>query len=144
MNINVRAVDVHWTADGDLFITDDGDMHLATYDQNEVLVGAVARRLMSSKGDWSGQPQMGTDLISMMGLPNDAETANMIKSIITSSLTSDGLLKGEQLNVRCLPLDKYSILVSLVITALQGDEPLLLAFSYDLRDNKMIPRIITT
>ena len=37
MKINVKAVDVYWTADGDLFITDGGKMHLASYDYNEVL-----------------------------------------------------------------------------------------------------------
>jgi len=146
MNLTNDSVDLYWTVDGDLFFKDeDADVGLADADQNAILEGSIMRRLQSNIGDWRDQPEIGCNLSEFMGMPNTAETAALITDRIISSLTADDLVKGSDLNVDVVPIATNKILILLEVKALEatleGDE-ILIGFTYDMRDNRMIPRMV--
>ena len=150
-DIQSSTIDVHWTADGDLFhdhLT--GDLGLADAMDNLVLEGAVLRRLQSNHGEWRLTPNLGCNLSEFMGMPNTAETAIAIHNRIVGALTGDALIKPGNLSVDIIPISNHKILILLEIKAIMPfvdpvtgkvDNTIIIGFSYDMRDNRMVPRI---
>lgn len=144
MSLGLSSVDILWTVDGDFFLGDNSDLSKASSYKDEVLESAILRRLQSSSGDWALIPNFpGANLTEFIGLPNTPETAVLIKSAIVDTLTFDNLIRGHGLDVDVVPIGLREVMVVLVIPSLEKkDKPLVFGFSYDLRDNKMVPRIV--
>lgn len=144
MNINSLSKDYLWTGDGDFFFdpNGDGDIYIATSEGDEVLSSAVIKRLTSTEGDWGTVPELGTNLVDFIGLPNTRETGAFIQGRIENTLVQDLLIRSNAIGTEVFPLGPNEILIMMLIDSIDANEPLITAFSFDMRDNKMIPRII--
>lgn len=130
------------SADGDIVIDDiKGDLQVADSKELEIFKQNMIRRLMTSRGDFKFAPEAGADLSSFSGLNNTAETGAIIKSNIVSALTYDSLFSSSQIDVKVFPMNENTvgIIVTGQVSAVEADR-FSIAFSYDLRDNKIIPR----
>tara|TARA_B100000029_G_scaffold273582_1_gene268338 strand:+ start:247 stop:687 length:441 start_codon:yes stop_codon:yes gene_type:complete len=144
MNINSLSKDYLWTGDGDLFFdpNGNGDLYTATSEGDEVLSSAVIKRLTSSTGDWGTSPELGADLIDFIGLPNTRETAALIQTRVENILVQDLMIRSDAIGTEVFPIGPNELLVMMMIDSIDSSEPIITAFSFDMRDNKMIPRII--
>ena len=136
--------EVYFTGDGDLYFDPDGsgDLYIATGD--ELLSSLINKRLTSTEGDWASIPDLGANLVDFVGLPNTRETASYIQTRVQNILVQDGLVAGGDISVEVIPVGPNEILCILLIRSLERDtnEPIVTIFSFDMRDNKMVPRII--
>ena len=144
MPIDIQTKDLLWTADGDLYLDPDGDgdIYVATEIGDEILSSAIIKRLASTEGDWQTVPSLGANLSDFMGLPNTAETAAYLHSRILNTLTQDLLIRSADITLQIVPIGPHELLVVLLVKAIAASEPAVIGFSFDMRDNKMIPRII--
>jgi hypothetical protein len=137
-----RSKDFFISADGDIVIDDiKGDIQIADSKELEIFKQNMMRRLMTTKGDFKFAPEVGADLSSFSGLNNTAETGAIIKSNIITALTYDNLFSSSMIDIKVFPMSEnaVAILLTAQVSAVETDK-FSIAFSYDLRDNKIIPR----
>lgn len=144
MHINKQSRDIYLTPDGDFYKEEQGNVEIASSYKSRVLESAITTRLASSVGDWRDIPDFpGANLIDFMGLPNNPDVGALIQSRIVDTLTFDNLIKGYDLEVDVVPTGLREVLIILIVSSLEEEEaPLVFGFTYDIRDNKMIPRVI--
>ena len=138
--------DFYWTADGDLFLEDD-NLRQANSNDNLLLESVLLRRLMSSEGDWrplDGLPGYAASLTEFIGMPINEDVTELIKSRIINTLISPGGVRMTDLSVDCYPdplNNSVFIVISVASMDPNSDIPVILGLSYDIRDNKIVPRI---
>jgi hypothetical protein len=143
--LNQYSTDYFWTSDGDFF-QDGGDVARAGSPENAILYCSFIRRIQSSTHDWNLADDgnfRGIDLWQYRGLPNTQEVHDQITRDITTVLTD--LVDTSQLNVETFPISAHTLLVLVFAASLDfpnNREPVILSFDYDLRDNKVFPRIV--
>ena len=142
--ITSLSKDYLFTGDGDFFLDPNGkgDVYIATAENNEVLAASIIKRLTSTEGDWATAPNLGANLVDFVGMPNTRETAALLQSRIENILTQDLMIRSGSIGVDVIPVGPNELLVMCVAESVDNSEPLITAFSFDMRDNKMIPRII--
>lgn len=144
MNISEISKDFLWTADGDFYFDPDGEggMYVATAYNDEVLSSAIIKRLSSTQGDWATAPELGADLIDFVGMPNTRETAAYIVSRVENVLVQDLMINSSDINIEVIPTGPNEVTLILLVESINAEKPIVVGFSFDMRDNKMIPRII--
>ncbi|MBM08006.1 MAG: hypothetical protein CMF69_00280 [Magnetovibrio sp.] len=145
MNITTLSTDIFMTLDGDLYLDAEtgSDLYISGPRKNELLESICSRRILSTKGEWDFAPSCGTDLIDFVGQPNTEETSVLIKSAIMMSLTEDNLIRSSDLGVDGSPSGPNSMFFLLAFKGIEPTDPVVtLGWGYDLRDSKMVPRII--
>lgn len=144
MPIGKRTTDAWFSANGDLRLdSEKGDLKIATNEDRRVLRQTVLKILQSTYGDWSMHQDLGAGLSTFGGMPNTRETATLIESQIHSALTREGVLSSNMIRLQVLPVSNTELLVLLTVSVLfSRDAPITIQFSYDLRDNKFLPRIV--
>jgi hypothetical protein len=142
MLVTKNSIDLHWSQDGDFSLGVNGDIQKVDSSKARVARQLVVKRLQSSKGDWPLQQELGANVSAFAGQPNTREIGNLLKSNIIQSLTEGGLIRGDSLKVKIVPtaLTKISILIYATVT--MSNEPVTVHVEYDLRENKLIPRMI--
>ena len=84
---------------------------------------------------------VGVDLQRFFGLPNTPETAALIKAAIVAELTRSRLFSSRDIDVRVFPMDRHSVTVFFGIEGTTiSPQTFSMTFSYDMRDNRIIPR----
>jgi len=142
MIVTKSSVDLHWSQDGDFSLGVNGDLRKANSEGGRVARQLVMKRLQSSLGDWALHPDIGADLSHFAGLPNTRATGMLIKSKVTATLLEDGLLSGESLKVQVVPVSRTKVLVLIYARIHMSGEDIFINMQYDLRENKMIPRLV--
>tara|TARA_R100001082_G_C4340188_1_gene149756 strand:+ start:172 stop:600 length:429 start_codon:yes stop_codon:yes gene_type:complete len=142
MIVTRNSVDLHWSQDGDFSLGPNGDLRKANAEKGRVARQLVAKRLQSAKGDWIFVPELGAGLASFAGLPNTRETGQMIKSAVYSALIDGGILNSRTLDIKVVPTAKHRITVLVYAEIVMSGEPVMINMEYDLRENKLIPRLI--
>lgn len=140
--LNRTSKDFYTTGNGDLYINDDtGDIQVADSQGLEVFKQAAIRRLMTTRGDFKDAPSTGASLTDFVGSRNNAETGSLIKAAIFGSLTNDNLFNSAGMEVRVFPVSETSVGIMLFgrVSSVEGDG-FVVSLSYDMRDNKIIPR----
>ena len=137
---NEAVQDAFFSSNGDYRLGTRGDLERTVgYDQR-ILVQTIVKRMSSTTRDWPMQPEIGANLGDFVGQANTQENARLIKSRIVSELVRGGLISGQDLSVQVLPLSKTAILIAVFVKTNDSSQPLAVQFTYDMRDNKMIPR----
>jgi hypothetical protein len=135
--------DLYFTEDGDFFLDrNTGDLEDTRLHQYRGFIQRVLTRVMSSHGEWAQQPTVGADLTSFLGKRNTAEVGNAIQRRVFSELIQDQLALPADLNVVVLPLDSHSIGIIVELRPPDVLQKVILTFSYNLRDNRIVPRSI--
>lgn len=132
--------DLRFTPEGDFRLSLGGDLARTGTQRLQGLVQRIHKRVMSSRGDWALEGQVGAGLGEFVGQPNNRETARLVQSRIVSELLQDNLLYGQDLKVQVVPLGPRQILLSVRVRVESHEGYLDLQYTYDLRDNLIVPR----
>lgn len=135
--------DLYFTLDGDFFVSDETeDLEDTSKHQFRGLIQRVLTRLQSVRGEWATQPEVGANLSDFVGLPNTRAVAEELKSRVYSELINDNLISPQHVFVDVYPLSKHVVSLAIVINTPNIVKSVYLNFTYDLRNNRMIPRNI--
>lgn len=135
-----EIVDVYFTDDGDFRLGEDGDIEDTRLDHYRGMLQRVFTRIKSRKGEWATQPSVGAGLSAVMGKPNTPETGALLRNLITTELTADDLLRPGEFQVDTFPISQHLIGAAVVVTPPRSGGQVVLTFTYDTRDNRMVPR----
>lgn len=135
-----EIVDLYFTQDGDFVLGENGDLQDTNLEAYRGFVQRVLTRMMSRRGDWSLHTDIGANLTSFVGLPNTEEIGSRIKDRVSSELYQENLLRGSELTVEVVPYANTAIAIILVIRPPRTAGQIVLSFTYDMRENKLIPR----
>ena len=139
MATNYDSVDLYFSEEGDFALDSQGDTIDTSFDSLRSIKQEVRTRVMGQLRDWKIYPSIGANLADFIGEPNDRGNALSIQNRIVNSLTFDGLIKREDLNVALMPLSQSSIFckIELNILTTTGNSKLvnLATFLYDSQEN---------
>lgn len=134
--------DLYWSNDGDFVLGDNGDLEDTKWDAYRGFIQRVLTRMMSSRGDWSLQSTVGAGLGAFVGRPNTQEIGLEVQQRVYAELQQEDLLMGRELQVQVFPTSATSIAIVLIINPPGSGGQTVLTFTYDMRDNKLVPRNI--
>lgn len=133
--------DLYFTEEGDFFYdTDRGEFADTANDQYRGLIQKIQTRLSSTQGDWALQAGLGANMGDFVGKRNTREIGEKIKSRIYSELVN--VLPQRDLIVDVIPITTKRLAIVLSITPGDVKKKLSLTYTYDMRDNKLVPRNI--
>ena len=112
---NYDATDFLWTSRGDIFIAD-GDIKDTEEDPLRSVVQEIKTRASGDQGDWKMNVNVGSNISSLVGQPNNKETAEHIKTRIISALTRHGFIKANDLSIRYMPISREKLLVRISLS----------------------------
>lgn len=99
----------------DIMVTASGDLALDSTADFPLIVGSgvlhqdIAFRLRTDHGDFTPHPDVGADLMELIGEPNTRETVKFGESKITNSLTHDTRIRSIDLYVRGVPISTEKV-----------------------------------
>lgn len=137
---NEESQDLFFSNNGDFRLGSNGSLERTVGYDYRALVQTIVKRISSSTGDWPMQRQIGSNLGDFVGQDNSRETANLIRSRIVTELTKGNFIAASNLRVQILPVSKTSIIILIFIRTSDPSQPISINFTYDMRDNKLIPR----
>lgn len=107
--------DLMFSIDGDLVISDTGDLSLVN--KNEYIEQSARHRVRTSDPDWfdPNMQDIGANLEDLIGMPNNPETARLAIERVTDSLTGGGLIDKQDIYIRPVPVSRYIIALFLFI-----------------------------
>ena len=117
MAINLDGVDLSFSADGDYYLGEDGDLASNDSDHIQSIIEAVRTELSSGKGDWALHPYIGANLDDFIGESNSRVTADGIRSRIEESLSRPELIPFGDFEVKVVPVAVDKVLIGLKISA---------------------------
>ena len=140
--------DIFFTENGDLH-TDNNDIYVANESNDEAFKNLVLHRLQTKTDDWSFENDdlvgfIGLDISSFMGRRITKNLIQAIKYFITTVLTEDNFINIDDIMIFDLPVNYNTLILKLLIMkdSLAGRVQIQLDITYDLRSNRMIPKII--
>lgn len=135
-----ESLDFYFSSNGDFCLDDTGMLRDTKYDKYRYFIQRVNTRLSSVQGDWSLAPEVGANLTDFLGSPNTADTGRLIKRRVFNELTRANFISPRDLDVRVMPLSETSIGIIINVTPPDTTSQVVLTYSYDYRDNKIVPR----
>jgi len=143
-----ETFDIFFTEDGEILFDENRmDIERAHETELEVLNQTILKRLQSSDEDWQIKSAISANLNYLIGSPKTIEVQEEAENLVFNALTSDGLVDPDLIRVQAEGFDSNILMVSISIFNRPGLgsnvlEVYNLGFSYDLRDNRCIPRFI--
>jgi hypothetical protein len=135
-----ESLDFYFSSNGDFCLDDTGMLKDTKNDKYRYFIQRVNNRLSSTHGDWSLAPRVGANLTDFLGSPNTAATGESIRRRVYTELTRDGFVSGKDLKVEVIPLSQSSVGIIINVTPPDTTSQVVLTYSYDYRDNKIVPR----
>lgn len=132
--------DFYFTSEGDFFLSEAGDFEDTQNHQYRALIQQILTRLMSTRGDWPLQPTVGANLGEFLGAANTAQTGQLIRARILSELSREALLNPQDMKVDVVPVSRNAVMILLVIVPPGSTQAVYLNFTYNLSENKLVPR----
>jgi len=133
-----KVVDLYFTDAGDFVMGDNGDFRDTKNDHLRGLVQRLVTRVMSSQGNWRLQPGIGANLQEFLGKQNTRETGDRIRQRVHNEVIASGALRAGEFFVDVFPVSPTEVAIALVVNSVRPE--ITLTFTYDFRDNKVIPR----
>lgn len=118
---NYDRVDLYFTRRGDFAIGSDGDVLDTSDDKLRSLLQEIRSRLQSEKGDWVLYPNLGADVGTVIGQPNNKTTAENLKALVTASLNQHNLVDTRDLDISYIPIGPDALLLRLNIRVMATD-----------------------
>lgn len=107
---NYDSTDLLWTSRGDLF-AQNGDILDTENDPLRSLYQEVKNRSKEDQGAWQVFPSLGSSVSDYVGEPNNKQTAEGIKARILASLTRDGYINSNDIEIRYAPVSTEELFV---------------------------------
>ena len=141
MNRYQRQTDFYWLEQGDLFLdSSTGDLADTKNHQYRGFIQRVLTQIMSRKGEWQNEQSVGVNLDDFLGKRNNAANGERLKSRIMTELVKNQLVSASDLNVSVFPTSNTSLAIIVSIQPPGTAKRIVLTFSYDMRDNHIVPR----
>ena len=105
--ITYSEVDIKVSPSGDLVLGANGDFQLTA--PSGCLKQDIAFRVLTDQNDFAPHPNIGANLNSLIGEPNNKATCTMGERYIVNSLTSDGRVFGSDLMVKGVPISLSTV-----------------------------------
>lgn len=102
-----NETDIKVSPSGDLSVGANGDFILIA--TSGVLKQDITFRLRTDYNDFEPHPEVGADLIELIGEPNTRDTSKQGEAKIVHSLTYDGRVRNMDLYVRAVPIAQDKI-----------------------------------
>ena len=140
--INRNHTDLTMTEDGDLFLSDKRDLDVTYNNKNELLLEIITRRFQSSNYDWDLDSIVTSNIDYVRGFDLNNNLVDYIIEIIASTLVDDFLIKRKNIfSDGVIESDnKINFVTIIQLEDSYDNEFLNLNFSYDLRQNRFVPR----
>jgi phage baseplate assembly protein W len=103
--------DLFWTSRGDIKIGGDADLMDTEYDPLRSFVQEIETRVAADQGDWKNFPNVGSGISDFVGEPNNAATAEAIKTRVISALARDGFIRTRDMKIKYMPVDIDKLLL---------------------------------
>ena len=138
---NYDRVDERWCFRGDYLRGKDGDIADSSGDQILSFVDMIMDIVAADLNDWQEHPGRAASLSEFIGEPNTRETGKEIQDRVAASLTVNQVVRAQDLQVRVAPVDIYSVLIIITISALAtpqnsliAGDPLVITLAHDYRE----------
>ena len=135
---NYEAVDLRFSADGDLIVDEGGKMlDTATFPLLS-LKQEIITRVLSNIGDWNDHPWLGTNMQAFIGEPNNEDTIQKIVSSLRHGLTVDNLVSNDDLEILWAKWDVNTLAMVVVVAvgelSAEDEGKLEIPFVFDFED----------
>ena len=100
-------IDIQVTPSGDIALGSNKDLVMIA--TSGVLKQDITFRLRTDYNDFSPHPEIGADLVELIGEPNTRPVSKLGESKIVHSLTYDGMVRNTDLYVRGVPVSSEKI-----------------------------------
>jgi len=134
------SLDLYFTSNGDFCLDETNKLKDTKLDKYRFLIQRVNNRIGSTSNDWQLAPQVGANLTDFIGQRNSAENGKLIEQRIFAELTRDNFISSRHLSVKVFPISESGVGVILSINPPDTVGQVNLTYSYDYRDNKIVPR----
>lgn len=134
--------DFYYTDQGDFFLGQNGDLEDTRTYLYRGLIQKIRTRMESNRGDWAMWPDVGAGLQAFRGRANTRELGEEIKSVVTNEVLRTNSLSSSEFTVDVIPTSDSSLMIILYIKPAGELGQIILPISYDMRENKIIPRTI--
>jgi len=134
------TVDLYFTEAGDFYLSPQGDLEDTKLDYYRGFLQRLDTRIMSAKGDWATQQQVGVGLTDFVGKRNTADLGRAIKSRVYSELIRDDLLRPAEFTVDVIPVTATKLAISVIVQPPGSTGTLTRLYTYSTLDNKVYGR----
>jgi hypothetical protein len=110
-------IDCRFSWNGDLVLSDHGDIADTSIDTIQSLKDQVNIICSSVLDDWELYPGRGAGLDDFVGEPNNEATGNAIKSRLSLALTSANIVNENDLYIRVIPVHIHRVMIVIKIDA---------------------------
>lgn len=118
-----KEVDLSMTDDGDLVIYSETDSMGYTYFKQvndvDLIIQNIKNRIKTCKPDWF-YDKIGANMEAVLGMENSKDTALYGASLIENALTENNYMSSEDIYIRPVPSDVFSIVYFVAVRI--GDE----------------------
>ena len=133
-----EAVDLRFSADGDLIVDQGGALTDTAINPLLSLKQEIITRVLSTRGDWERHPWLGTNVSTYIGEPINEDTMEAVVDSLRHGLTADGLIRDRDLEISWAQLDTNSvgilITVNVGILSRENQGRLEIPFVFDFED----------
>ncbi len=133
-----EAVDLRFSADGDLMVDQGGAIVDTALYPLLSLKQEVVSRILTNVGDIPQHPWLGTNAQQYVGEPNSDKTAEDLIESITVGLTNDGLVDAKDLSFEWARWDEHTLVMVITIDVgpldPDGEGKLEIPFAFDFND----------
>jgi hypothetical protein len=134
-----KIVDLYFTESGDYFLGQDGDIADTKDELYRGFIQMAHTIISSSTNDWKLE-QIGANLTSFLGKPNNPDLARRIQDSIYTEIARHKLVRSAELKVEVLPISESAIAIAIFFTPSGTTKRITLTYTYDVRDNKIMIR----
>lgn len=135
---NYEAVDLRFSADGDLIVDGGGKMLDSATFPLLSLKQEIITRVLSNIGDWNDHPWLGTNMQAFIGEPNNEDTIQKIVSSLRHGLTVDNLVSNDDLEILWAKWDVNTLAMVVVVEvgglSAENEGKLEIPFVFDFED----------
>jgi len=121
--------DIQITDDGDLVLSSNGDLKVATIDQTSKQ--DVILNLYTILGDMGALPFIGSRVIDFIGEPNSRQNAQLLQSEMLRALTANQRFFANDISIRIVPVNIDSIVSYITIQNLASQSPQTILFDFN-------------
>ncbi len=111
--MDYSSTDLFWTNRGDWALDNRGDLMDTSYNPLRSIVQEIRSIMEADTGDWAVYPQIGADLDSFLGEPNNRALAQEITARIKLAITSGNLIRSNDLLVDIIPVSNRMVRIQL-------------------------------
>lgn len=121
---------------GDFVIGPDGDLLLAS--SLDAVLQSIAFRVKTEPGSVFLHPDIGCELMDLIGMPITEESLALGESIIYNNITYDGLLETDEVTVTAAPINNTQVLFIIEILTPELEKEQIFIIPYDFQDGRVL------